>query len=370
MRVVQLLTQSEGGPADHAADLAAGLAAAGHDSHVVGPVSRGTSGAVRAGVVWHDLRMTDKRDLRGAGGVLRTVRALAPDVLHLQDRRAGMLGRLLAPTARRTRVVYTLHGVADGLSDLVAGNLRAAPRRRRDRFYYLRLERLLARLGDRVVVPSDAVARFARDHVGLPAAGLDVVPNGVDPRRFRPAPARGRAPTVDVVWLGGLVPVKRPDLLLEAVAALPDVRATLVGGGELEDVVRRQCDRLGLDARVRILGHREDPAPELAAADLYALTSVAENCPLALLQAMASGLPVVVPAVGGVPEVVRDGVEGLVLPPGDPAALTEALGRLVGDPDLRDRMGRASRERVLAGFTLDHCVERMERCYERAVAQG
>lgn len=369
MRVVQLLTQAEGGPAVHAADVAAGLARRGHDSHVVGPASPETPRARAAGVTWHERCMAHKTDARGAGRVVAALRELSPDVLHLQDRRAGMLGRLLGPAAGRPGVVYTLHGVADGLSDLVAGNVRAAPRRRRDTLYYLQGERWLARLGGRVVVPSAAVADFATGHVGLPAHVVDVVPNGVDPQRYRPADADPGPGASDVVWVGGLVPVKRPDLLVEAVAALPGVTATMVGDGPLTSEVDRLRTLLGVADRVRTVGRRADPAADLLAARVYALTSVAENCPLALLQAMASGLPVVAPAVGGVPEVVRNGVEGLLFPAGDGDALREALQRLLDRPDLREQYGRAARARVLECFTLEHCLDDLERTYAEVVRE-
>ena len=87
------------------------------------------------------------------------------------------------------------------------------------------------------------------------------------------------------------------------------------------------------------------------------LTSAAENCPLSLLEAMASGLPVVATAVGGVPEVVRDGVDGLLCPAGDTDAVTDAIGRLASDPSLRARLGAAARERILDRYTLDHCLD-------------
>jgi glycosyltransferase involved in cell wall biosynthesis len=364
MRVVQLLTQTEGGPADHAADVAAELARRGVDSHVVGPRSRATDRATGAGVIWHDVHVLDKRDMRSAGRALSTVRRLAADVVHLQDRRAGLLGRT-APLG--SPVVYTLHGVADGLSDLVRGNVRAAARRRRDRTYYLRLERLLGHRSSRVVVPSLAVADFARDHVGLPGRLVEVVPNGVDPELHRPDPGRaaGAEGLVRVVWLGGLVPVKRPLVMLDAVAALPGVHATLVGEGRLADAVRSRADALGLGSRVVLAGQLADPRPALRAADAYALTSAAENCPLSLLQAMATSLPVVATAVGGVPEVVRPGRDGLLVRADDPGAFVRELGRLVDDAVLRSSLGEAGRQRILGGYTLAHCVDRLQDVYER-----
>jgi glycosyltransferase involved in cell wall biosynthesis len=363
LRIVQVTTQQTGGPAEHAVDVAVGLAARGHDSHVVGPRTARTDAATAAGVTWHDVPVVSKRDLAGGVASAQRLWALRPDVVHLQDRRAGWLGRTLAPALRardrRVGVVYTLHGVADGLSDLVGGNARAGVRRRRDRWYYLTGERLVTRWGGgRVVVPSAAVAAYAVEHVGLRPGIVDVVANGVDPARFRAA-AASTASTSDpvAVWVGVLAPVKRVDLLLDAVAAVPGLRLLVVGDGPLRGEVERRCAGPDLAGRVELAGWVTDPSPLLAEADLYVLTSDAENCPLSLLEAMATGLPVVSTAVGGVPEVVRDGVDGLLAPAGDRGAVTAALARLAADPALRARMGRSARQRIRDSYTLDHCLD-------------
>ncbi|HET9423040.1 MAG TPA: glycosyltransferase family 4 protein, partial [Nocardioides sp.] len=287
-----------------------------------------------------------------------------------QDRRAGWLGRLLAPAARRTASVYTLHGVPDSLADLVAGNARIEPRGPRDERLYLDAERFLARWsGSRVVVPSRAVADYAIDHIRLPAERVHVVPNGVDATVFRPGPRReDDAGVVRAVWLGLLAPVKRVDLLLAALAKVPGVALTIAGDGPLRDDVHRRIDSLGLTERVRMLGSVADPAPVLRDADLFVLTSAAENCPLSLLQAMATGLPVVTTAVGGIPEVVREGVDGLLCPAGDEGALVVALAALADDRDLRSGMGRSGRARIESGYTVGHCVDGLLKVYDEALA--
>lgn len=368
MRIVQLLTQSTGGPVDHATEVAVALAARGHDSHVIGPENPRTAAARSAGVTWHALEVAHKRDIAGAVAVARRLIDLRPEVVHLQDRRAGWLGRLIAPAMRRSVAIYTLHGVPDGLSDLVAGNVRAAPRRRRDTWYYLRGERWVARWsGSEVVVPSAAVARFARDHIRLPDQRVHVVANGIDALRFSPPEVPAAVgPELVVVWLGLLVHVKRVELLLEAVSRVGGLRLVVAGDGPLRARVERAVDRLRLTGRVDLLGAVRDVPGLFARAELFVLSSAAENCPLSLLQAMACGLPVVATSVGGVPEVVRDGVDGLLVPADDVEALAEALRRLVADPDRRRRMGLAARVRIEDGYTIETCVDGLERIYAQA----
>lgn len=366
MRVVQLLTQEVGGPVDHAVDVAVGLAQRGIDSHVIGPESAGSPRSRAAGVTWHPLAMRDKTDWRGGLAMAGRLRDLAPDVVHLQDRRAGWLGRALGHHLGGVAVVYTLHGVADGLSDLVPGNALAAPRRRRDRLYYLTGERAITRWGGaRVVVPSGAVARFATEHIGLDPEIVDVVPNGVDVHRFQPRPSTQEPPPT-ALWLGVLAEVKRIGVLLDAAEDVADLRLIVVGDGPLRDDVVRRIGGAALAGRVELRGRVADPTPIFADADLFALTSAAENCPLAMLQAMAAGLPVVSTAVGGIPEVVRDGVDGLLVGVDEPAALHDALLRLCDDQTLRARMGASARERILDRYTIEQCVDELLAVYRRA----
>jgi glycosyltransferase involved in cell wall biosynthesis len=368
-RVVQVLTQQHGGPVDHAVDVAVGLAGRGVDSHVVGPTGPGTARAERAGVVWHPVAATSKRDLPGLVRLAGQLRRLRPDVLHLQDRRAGWVGRALAPALRGTRVVYTLHGVPDALSDLVDGNRRAADRRLRDRLYYLHGERWITRWsGAEVVSPSAAVATYAVEHVGLASERVHVVPNGVDHLRFRPTD-RGPARPGELVvaWIGSLEPVKGLDVLVDALACVEGVRVLLAGDGPSRDALVARLDAAGLADRVELLGRVARPEEVFGRADALLLTSLAESCPMVLLQAMAAGLPALATAVGGVPEVLREGREGLLVPAGDAARVAAALSALRDDPVRRRAMGDAARERVLAAYTLEHCLDRLGAVYDLEV---
>lgn len=362
MRILQLLTQGSGGPADHVADVAPRLAARGHEVVVVMPDGAAADRIDAAGVRRIADSVPRKTDVAGAVRLGREIRALRPDVVHCQDRRAALVARVSKRAARIRSLVYTVHGVPESLGSLVPGNLAVGERRRRDGLYYLTFERALDRVvPSHVVAPSVAVRDYLVGSVGLRSASITVVRNGVDTDRFRPG--GDSSDPLRIAWLGLMVPVKRLDVLLAALEATPSVRAVLAGDGPLRADVERAA--LPLGDRVELPGFVADPSELLREAGGFVLCSAAENCPLALLQAMASGLPVIATRVGGVPEVVEDGVTGLLVPPGDAVALGAALGRLAGDAPLRSRLGAAARERAVRELDLDLCVRRLEAVYER-----
>ena len=140
-------------------------------------------------------------------------------------------------------------------------------------------------------------------------------------------------------------------------AQQPDTDLLLVGDGALRGELERQCRDLGLSSRVRFLGVRDDVADILRAVDVFALTSVSEAASITLLKAMGSGLPVVVTAVGGNPEIVRDGIDGLLAPRGDAQAIGTALTRLLEDPSFRTRLGQNGAARVHSAYRLDQTVD-------------
>ncbi|WP_229052992.1 glycosyltransferase family 4 protein [Aeromicrobium sp. Leaf350] len=370
MRIAHLVTQTRGGPVDHTVDVAAEQVALGHDVHLVSPDGPHLAVAAAAGVHVHTASMTGTRDLRGARDVAARVRAIRPDVLHAQDRRAGLVGRTLA-RPRGAATVYTLHGVPDPMAHLVRGNDAVSPPDRRVHVSNAVGERWLSRVPRSIVVtPCEAVAEFARDHLGLRADRVVSVPNGVDPA-WADLGSTNRLLTDDVTtvaWLGVMQPVKRVPELVAAAAAVPGVRLLLIGDGPERGAVEAAVARSGAADRIELVGFADDPAPLLARADVLALPSGAEACPLAVLQAMASGLPVVASSVGGIPEVVRHGVDGLLVAPGDAVALRDALRTMHVQPGDRRRMGESARARLLDGFTVRHCADRLLAVYEQVAA--
>jgi len=380
MRVLQLLTQARGGPVDHAVEVAVELARLGHESHLVSPNGAHLARAAAAGVRTHVAEVRAKTDLAGARVVADVLARVRPDVLHLQDRRAGLVGRLLA-ARHRIPSAYTLHGVPDELAVLVPGNLEIARSGRRDRFGYLVLERLLATAPrSAVVTPCEALATYARDQVGVPGDRVHTVVNGVAPAWLETTgpgvrsqgsadPRSGDAERpVRVTWLGLMQPVKRVPDLVRAASRVPGIEVELVGDGPERRTIEEVVAGTGTGDRFHLTGYQADPSPSLRRSDIFVLPSAAEACPMALLQAMACGVPVIASRVGGVPEIVRDGVDGLLVDPGDEDQLVDALVALAGDQALRVSLGAAGRSRVAEQFGIDRSAQALLAIYERLVA--
>jgi glycosyltransferase involved in cell wall biosynthesis len=237
----------------------------------------------------------------------------------------------------------------------------------------MRLLELAAVLGTRLVAVSEDAERYYRKQGHFPKRRLTSIPNGVDLQAYAPRSgaalreALGIAADTRVVSTAGrLVEVKRLDLLIRAFATAPAAEsATLViaGDGPLRGDLEALVRQLGLEARVLLLGLRDDVADILAMSDLFCLSSDSEGMSRTLLEAMAIGLPAVVTDVGGNRELVADTVSGSLVPPGDPAAFAAALDRLLASAPLREQMGRAARERA-DGFSLDRMTQRYLLLYE------
>lgn len=230
---------------------------------------------------------------------------------------------------------------------------------------------------DHLIGVSSALTR-SYEQIGLPVGRISTVPNGVGPREHRPGRAAARralgldADQPVVITVGRLITMKRHRDLVDSTPALlerfPDLVVLVVGDGHLHRQLRRQAVSLGVGDRVRLLGHRTDARQLLDAADVFVLPSAHEGMPLAALEAMEAGLPVVATRVTGSEEVVVDGETGLLVPAQDPAALTRALADLLADPTRRARMGREGRRRYLAGYTRRRMAQDTLAVYSRVLA--
>ncbi|HJZ56204.1 MAG TPA: glycosyltransferase, partial [Gemmataceae bacterium] len=238
---------------------------------------------------------------------------------------------------------------------------------------------VLDRLADAVTACCRFSARGLSRADGFAGGRIEIIENGIDTDRYGPATDKaglkqklGLEPDRRyIIHVARHHPVKDQPTLLRgfAAAALPGVELLLVGDGPLRAKLEQLAVELRVTDRVRFLGIQSDIPDLMRAADVFALTSLSEAASLTLLEAMASGLPVVVTAVGGNPEIVRHEGEGLLVPRGDAAACAEAFRRLFREPELAARLGAAGRTRVRERYRLDRTVEQYYRLYCRLVSR-
>ena len=297
--------------------------------------------------------------------LVRLLRRLRPLIVH--SRNWPAIDAI--PAARVARVPLVVHGEhGREVADPEGRN----PRRKR-------IRRALAPLVHHFVTVSADLRRWLIEDVRVPAAKVSAIHNGVDLSRFGRAgrlesrlrldlPAE--APIVGTV--GRLDPVKDQAGLIRAFAkvrsAHPEALLVVVGDGpcraELQDVAAAS----GQGDHVRLLGNRDDIPAVMSALDVFVLPSIAEGISNTILEAMASGLPVVATRVGGNPELVEDGIGGALVPRQDPSALAAAIAAYVADPELRRRHGLASRQRATGHFSLERMAEAYANLYTSLAA--
>jgi glycosyltransferase involved in cell wall biosynthesis len=297
----------------------------------------------RPGAAAHVLPpVATKRDLGAFAAHVRALRRLRPDVLHANlttpaSCRYALLAATLAPGVRTVAV--------EQLPYPLEGRLQ------------FRLKRFTSsRLAAHVAV-GDQAARDVEGFVGLPPGSVRTIRNGVPDVPLEPLPRPFGGPTVGSV--GRLDRQKGYDVLLRALAELPDAALVLVGDGPERAALERQAA-----GRVRFAGWQDEPRGHLTTFDVFALSSRFEGFPLGIVEAMLAELPVVATRVGSVPEAVRDGETGLLVPADDPHALAAALRRVLDDAELATSLGRRGRELALERFTAAAMARAFEALYE------
>jgi glycosyltransferase involved in cell wall biosynthesis len=368
-----------GGPALHVSYLSAGLRDRGYETTLVaGSVSPGEQSmayvAEEQGVpvllMPHLHReISPVQDLLATLRLAKVIREQRPHILHTHTAKAGAIGRfaaVLAGSARPPIVVHTFHGhVLRGYF----GRYRTA--------IFRGLERLLARVADTLIAVSPEVRD---DLVALgvaPAEKFTVIRLGIelDERVAAAREARKRTRGIMGVpdhrflvgWIGRMTGVKRGADVLRAFRLLRDqgIDAILcmVGDGPEREQLELLAAELGLMHDCLFPGYQEDVGPFFAAFDAFVLASANEGTPVTAIESLASGCPVVATLVGGVPDVVRDGVDGFLVEPVDLEAIADRLARLAADPELRARMGTAGRERVLPLYAVERLVDDVDGLY-------
>lgn len=337
-----------------------GLAARGHQVVLFCPDGPLAEKARSTGLRVLSFRARSDADLRSAVRLARDLAAERPDIVHLHSGRAHAVG---APAARW------------------AGRLPVVVSRRVDFAVATHpLSALKYRWGvDRFLCISEGVRRVLAAG-GVPARRLRVVPSGIDVDRWRALPdaaalARelGLSPGTPVAGsLAALAPHKDQHNLLRAAALLarrlPGARWVVFGEGPLRTVLESERRALGLDAVVALPGFTERVGEALALIDVFVLSSYLEGLGTSVLDAQAAGVPVVATAVGGVPEIVEDGVTGWLVPPRDPEALARAVKEALTRPEEARRRAARARQRV-RGHSIENTVTLTESAYHEVLEE-
>jgi glycosyltransferase involved in cell wall biosynthesis len=320
-----------------------------------------------AGVPARALHRTKRQAVAALVDLVREMRRTRPDVVVVRGYNAEGLGRVAAALARVPRVVVWVHNYRD---EEPRGRLRRVA------------DRVLDRVTDAYFGVAHAQVEYLIRDLGHPPEKVQIIHNGVDVRRFVPVAGRdpvlaaelGVGPDDPVVGIfAALRPEKDHSSLLRAFRQVldeePEARLLIVGDGTQRAVLEKLAAELGVAGQVVFAGARPDVPALLGLVDVVVLSSYTECFPMAVLEAMACGVPVVCSAVGGIPEMVEDGVTGRLVPPRDPAALADGLRSLLHDRDRARRFGAAARAAVEARFGLAASVRGAEAALERTAGR-
>lgn len=308
------------------------------------------------------------QDPRLIASLARIFREGRYDIVHTHMSKAALAGAIAARMVRpRPKLVNTAHNLG---SIALTGRV--------SRWAYSQYDRLLlGQLTDKVIVVSTAIHEKVRGLGIVPDHKLHAIQNGIVTSRFAergPGADAVRAEfgigpdDVMIVALARLVWFKGVDMLVDAMEILsrthPNAKAVVCGDGVLREKLELRARSKGVERQILFAGVRRDIPDMLSAADIFALPSVSEGLPIAILEAMAAGLPLVCTAVDGIPEVVLDGKVGLLSRPRDPETFASNLARLIDDPAMRRRMGDAARDRVNAAFTAERMARQTSAIYQ------
>lgn len=306
----------------------------------------------RMGVAVHRLSRHGLRDPSVVVRLRRLLARLRPDVVHTHLRKSDLAGQLAAAWAGVPARLSTIHSTA--------------PWKRRRTLNLL--ARSLTAGCHCFIACGDEVREYAMTVGGLSRARVEVIENGIDVERFDPARIKTRPraePTIGIV--GRLQPAKGHRFFIQAARLLarerPDVRFVVVGDGPLRAGLLDDVARAGLDRTFEFTGLVRDIPEVVGSLGIVTVASIFEGLPLALLEAMALERPIVATRVGGIPGVIADGVDGLLIDAADPEQLATAWSRLLDDPVLAQRVGTNARRRVLESFDQRRTYRRIQELY-------
>lgn len=389
IQVMHLITRMDmGGSAQNTLVSCAGLAARYRIFLGYGPTTESTmtesektsvGGALKAvsqeGVQIIQLRHLFRRpslvcDALAFFEIVRLVKHIRPQVLHTHSSKAGFLGRLAAVVTAIPIVVHTPHGhVFYGHFGATASKLFVFVERFMDRFADVTVALTQGELNDYVKLRVTTPNKLVKIHSGVNIDRFSMIPEDIAAKRQ----AIGIASSSKVVGtVGWLLPIKGPDILLKAMMLLwknfPDVHLVFVGKGDMQHALMKLAQTSGNSDRVHFFGWREDIWGIMPLFDIFALPSRNEGMGRVIVEAMAAGKPVVASDVGGIPDLVEDGVNGLLFHSEDVHALSGALRSLIENPDRAEMMGQQGKLKC-RDYSAEAMVEKLDSLYRRLLSE-
>jgi len=306
--------------------------------------------ARREGVTFHATMESGPFSLKTLLAFYRILVAGQYDVIHTHDYKANVLAKLFHRIGKY-RIIATAHGYNRTTW--------------REAVYYA-IERRLFRHLDAVIAPTRQMRRFLLN-TGVPRRCITIVPNGVTP--FQLQRRSESCSTKRILYLGRLSCEKNPALAVDAVDLLrrrmSNIHLTIAGDGPEHSALVSHVHRLGLESWVSLIGHVAEPRNLLADADVLISPSRTECMPNTILEAMMAHVPVVATAVGGVPEMIRNGIEGVLCERHEAQALADGLFAVLSDEALSRQLTAAAYRRVMTCFTFDARMRRIDELHER-----
>lgn len=308
-----------------------------------------------------ELDMGSKVDLSALLRLVRLWKQDKPDILHTHLYHAGITGRIIGSWLNIKSIVVHQHG----------------PEVERNRFRSW-LDASTSTKVTQFIASCFAVSHIMQNREGIPTQKIKVIYNGTRiPNRFDTAkPIEWQEPegSITIACVGRFIPEKGQECLLDAMAILKSngysPHLIFFGDGPLLNHIKSQSQKYGMTSQITFMGARRDILEWLPYFDIFVLPSTWEGVSLALLEAMAFGLPVIATAVGGTPEVVIDYESGILVPSGDVTALADALIMLINNPDLRSQIGEAAHQRISQEFTVDQSVNKILHLYDQLLIES
>jgi glycosyltransferase involved in cell wall biosynthesis len=357
-KVLEVLGKSEGGIAAHVADIAAGFGGRGDLSiAIAGPPE------VASRMPQEIIPLTIPNGVWGHRKTSRYLHRLISEGSYDAVHAHGLRASIDSARAARSSTASAFATIHNLVLPEISGNVRAR--------LYRRAEPVAVRWSDHIFAPSRDIARHLTAGAARHASKVEVLHLGVSPLARAPRERSEILAELDLhsgerllVTVARLAPQKALDVLLRALARLPPtVHLAIVGSGPLEAQLKALATEVGVAQRVCFLGYRSQPQDYVAAGEVFCLTSVWEACSLAAQEAIALGVPVVSTSVGGMPELIEDGVSGRLVARGDPSTFAAAVSELLAAPEEARRMAENAEVHRIQHFSRDRMLERLERVY-------